>query len=221
MDAEGSVFVQHVEHLEAVLLADGVVVPVVGRSHFEAAGSEIRGHVVVEDNGHFASANRNPNVHTVQRRVAHVFGVDGYGHVTHDGLRARGGDGQKGSGLLNHLVLHVVQGGGDVLVNDLFVRKRGLGLGIPVHHAESAVDVALGVQIGKHVVHAVAAHLIHGEGVAVPVAAGAELFELVEDDSAVLVRPFPGVLQKGVAAEVRLFNTLGAELLHHLGLCRD
>ena len=91
--AEGSVFVQHVEHLEAVLLADGVVVPVVGRSHFEAAGSEIGRDVVVEDDGHFASADRNPHVHAVQCCVALVLGVDGHRHVAHDRLGARGGHG--------------------------------------------------------------------------------------------------------------------------------
>ena len=60
--------------------------------------------------------------------------------------------------------------------------------------------MALGVQVGKHVVHAVAAHLVHGKGGAVPVAAGAKFLELLENDSAVLVRPFPGVFQKGLAA---------------------
>ena len=218
---QGSVFVEYVEYFESVLLADGVVVPVVGRSDFEAAGSEIRGHVVVEDDGHFASANRNAHVHAVQRRVAHVLGVDGYGYVAHDGFRARGRDGQVGAWILNHLVLHIVEGGVDVLVNDFFVRKRGFRLRVPVDHAQSAVNVALGVQVGKNLVHAVAADLVHGEGRAVPVAAGAELFELLEYDSAVLVRPFPGVLQKGVAAEVGFFNPFSAELLHHLGLGRD
>ena len=88
MGAEGSVFVQHVEHLEAVLLADGVVVPIVGRSHLEAAGSKIRSDVVVEDYGHFASADRNPHVQAVQCLVARVFGINRNGHVTHDGLWA-------------------------------------------------------------------------------------------------------------------------------------
>ena len=200
MGAEGSVFVQHVEHLEAVLLADGVVVPIVGRGHLEAAGSEVGRHVVVEDDGNLASAHRNPHMKAVQGLVARVFGINRKGHVSHNGLWARGSDGQKGSRTLHDLVLHIVKGGRDVFVQHLFVRQRGFGLGIPVHHAESAVNMALGVQVGKHVVHALAAHLVHGKGCAVPVAAGAEFLELLEDDSAVLVRPFPGVFQKGLAA---------------------
>ena len=136
----------------------------------------------------------------VQRHVARVFGINRNGHVSHDGLWARGGDGQKSSRTLHDLVLHIVQRGRDVFVENLFVRQRGFGLGIPVDHSESAINMALGVQVGKNLVHAVAANLVHGEGRAVPVAAGAELLELLENDSAVLVRPFPGVLEKGLAA---------------------
>ena len=43
------------------------------------------------------------------------------------------------------------------------------------------------------------AGLVHGEGCAVPIAAGTELAELLKDDAAVLVSPVPSMLEELLA----------------------
>ncbi len=158
---------------------------------------------------------------SVQRRVALVFGVDGDGAVGHDGLRARGRYGQVGAGLLHDFVANVVELGLNILVQNFLIAQRGLRLGVPMNHALSAVDVALCVEVDKYFQDACAARFVHGKGGAVPIAGGAQGFELLQNDAAVFVRPLPSMLQEGLAAEIRLFDPGFAQLLHHLGFRGD
>ena len=104
------------------------------------------------------------------------------------------------------------------LVDDLLGRQGGQCLRVPVHHAQASVDVAFSIQVDKDLDYTFRAFLVHGEGRAVPVARCTQSPQLLQDDSAVLVGPVPGMFQKLVAREVALLDAFGSQFLHHLGL---
>ena len=104
-----------------------------------------------------------------------------------------------------------------LLVDHLLGAQGGESLRIPVHHAHATVDVALAVEVDEHLDDALRAHLIHGEGRAIPVAGGTQAAQLFQNDSAVFVCPVPGMLQELVARQVVLLDAFSGQLLHHLG----
>ena len=106
-------------------------------------------------------------------------------------------------------------------VEDLLVGDGREGLGVPVDHAQAAVDVALGVQIKEGVDDAARVVFVQREVGPFPIATGAKFAKLLENDAAVFAGPVPGVLEKGVAAEVGLLDALVAEFADHLGLRGD
>ena len=89
-----------------------------------------------------------------------------------------------------------------LLINHLLVAEGGEGGGIPIDHADAAIDQPLTVQIAEDAKDAPGTDVVHGKGRAIPVAGGAEASELLEDDAAVLLFPLPGVAQKLLAGEV-------------------
>ena len=91
-------------------------------------------------------------------------------------------------------------------------------LGVPVHHAEATIDVALVVEVDKHLDDTLRALLVHCEGCAVPVARSTQAAQLLQDDATMLVSPIPSVLQKLLAGEVVLLDALLGQFLHHLRL---
>jgi hypothetical protein len=62
--------------------------------------------------------------------------------------------------------------------------------------------VALAVEVDEHLLDAAGVGRVHGEAFAGPVAGGADLLQLLDDDAAVLLLPLPHFGEEGVAAEV-------------------
>ncbi len=108
-----------------------------------------------------------------------------------------------------------------ILVDDLVVTHGREGLGVPVHHPDALVDPSLAVEIHEGVDNRLGQSRFHREAGAVPVAGGAEFPELFQDDAAVFLLPFPGVLEEFLAGEVVLGDAHRLELRHHLGLGGD
>ena len=218
-------------------LAEHVVVGVVSRSHLQAARTKLDVHIAVLNHRNHTAHQRHNHLVALQPLVLWVFRVDTHGGVAHDGFGARGS--HHGEVALSVFVHHVAFGAGvDVLlvgkivfqviefrflitVNHFFVAQCGLSLRVPVHHAQSAVDESLVVEVAEHLDHAFATLFVHGERSAAPVAACAQTAELLQDDAAVLVGPVPGVLQKFVASKVAFANALLRQAVHHLRLSGD
>ena len=91
-----------------------------------------------------------------------------------------------------------------VLVDDFVVTHGREGLGVPVHHPDTLVDPTFAVEIDEGVDNRLGKSRFHREAGAVPVAGAAQLAELLQDDAAVLLLPFPGVLEEFLAADVLL-----------------
>ena len=77
---------QHANHRQFVALADGIVVLVMRRGDFHHAGAKGLVNVVVGDDGHAASAQRQVDVLANQMQVALVFRVHHHRHVAQQGL---------------------------------------------------------------------------------------------------------------------------------------
>ena len=69
--------------------------------------------------------------------------------------------------------------------------------------------------------HAARANVVHGEGSAVPVAGGAEAFQLFEDDAAVLVGPVPSMFEEFLASDVVFLDALLSQFVHHFSFGGD
>ena len=193
---EGTVVVEDVNGLQSVFQTQGVVVDVVRRCHFETARSELDIHIVVFYHRNLPAYEWHDDVLAPQPLVFGVVGVDAHGRVAHDGFWTRGGHNGILAGFFHDVVSQVIQFGMFVLVNHLLVTEGRLSLWIPVHHAHSAVDESLVVEVTEHLDDTLRTLLVHSERRAVPVARSAQATQLLQDDAAVLVCPVPCMLQK-------------------------
>ena len=123
--------------------------------------------------------------------------------------------------LLNYIILQMVEFRVLVLVDYLLVRECSLSFRVPVNHAHATIDETLLIKVAEYVDNGTGACLVHGECCAVPVAAGTEFAELLEDDAAVLVSPVPSVLEELIAGEVGLLDALLSEAVYNLSLGSD
>ena len=222
-------------------LTQHIVIGVVSWRHLQTTRTELDIHIAVFNHRDDAVHERYNHLAPLQPLVLRILGVDTHGGITHDGLRT-------GSchyciiallilvdditlclqSLLvverlqvSHIIFQVEQMALLLFIDHLFGRKGGECLRIPVHHAESAIDEPLVVEIDKHLDHTLTALFIHGEGRTVPIATGTEATQLLQDDTAVLVGPVPSVFQELLTGQVTLLDAFACELLHHLCLSSD
>ena len=174
--------------------ADLVVGFVVCGSHLQDARAEFEIHCLVADDrqqGFHSSGKGTTDMEANERRVAGVLRVHRHGGIGHDRFRAGGGYFQEGAGLFHDLDFVVVEKSFLVFRNDFLVAERCERDGAPVHHPLATIDHPLGMQINKNLLHLARVGVVHREALAGPVARAAKLFELVDDDAAVLLLPLP------------------------------
>ena len=196
------------------------VIGVVGGGDLYDTGALFHIGVLIADDGDFLIQQRQDDMAAVQVGVAGILAIDGHGGITQHGFGTGGGQLQLLAGLLDG-VEQMPEAAVLLLVFYLGIADGGIAGGAPVDHAVAAVDEALIVQALKHQLHRTGAALIEGEALPLPVAAGAELFELADDAPAVLAAPFPGALQKALAADFFLGDAFLAHGFHDLGLGGD
>ena len=157
--------------------------------------------------------------------ISRILRVDADSGIGHDGLgTGRGYDYVVVSGIagpVGHLVAQVVELGLGLLVDHLVVAHSGQGLGVPVDHPHAAVDISFLVEINECVDDSLTESRIHRKAGTVPVAGCPEFLELLEDDAAVLLLPFPGMFHELLAGQGGLVDALLLQLGHHLGLGGD
>ena len=222
-------------------LTQHIVVGVVGRSHLQATRTEFDIHVAVLDDGNHTAHQRHDHLAALQPLVLRVLGVDTHGGITHDGLRT-GGSHHSVVALLIlmddvaislecllvveslqtvNIIFQMEQVTLLLAIDHFLGREGGECLRIPVHHAESAIDESLVIEVNEYLDDTLRTLLVHREGGAVPVAAGTQAAQLLQDDATVLISPVPGVLQELLTGEIALLDAFGGEFLHHLGFCSD
>ena len=222
---------------EVVFLPQCVVVHIVRGRYFQAARTELYLHIAVFYHRYLPAHQRHDDMLPAQPVVLRVFGVDTHRHIAHDGLGA-GGRYHSVVALLifmhhilrrerslvhrlYHAVFQVEEMAVLIVVNHFLVGERRLPLGVPVDHAQAAVNQPLLIQVAEHADNCPRTGLIHRERGAVPVARATKFPQLLQDDAAVLVGPCPRVFQKLLARDVALVNPLLFQALDDLRLGGD
>ena len=167
----------------------------------EAACAELNVDVVVLDDGDLPPHERDNDAPSAEVLVLRVVRIDAHGRVTHDRFGS-GGSHDGVSVFADDAIAQVVEFALLLLINHLLVAEGSEGGGIPIDHANAAIDQPLAVQIAEDADDAPGADVVHSEGCAIPVAGGAKAPELLEDDATVLLFPLPSVAQKLLAGEV-------------------
>ena len=207
-------------------LADFVVVEIVGRGDFHAAGAEFRIAVIVGDDRDAAADQRQLDKFADQGFVAFIVRVNGDGGVAEHGFRTSGRDDQvivafSGLGAIGQRVFQVPQETFLVVVFHFEVGNRRVQLGVPVDQALAAVDQAVFVQAHERFFNRFREAVVHGEALAAPVHGRAEATDLTADVAAGLILPFPDFLEEFLAAQVVAILALGFELTLHQHLRGD
>ena len=169
-------------------LTQHIVVGIVCRSHLQATRTELDIHIAVLNHRNHPVHQWHNHLLSLQPLRLGVFGVHTHRRITHDGFWTCGGHhGIIAFGILvnhvalatlvdsilafrSHIVFQIEQVALLLLVNHLFGRECRQSLWIPVHHTQTTIDVALVIQVNKHLDYALATLLVHGEGRTVPVA---------------------------------------------------
>ena len=171
------------------------------RRNLDAAGAELHVNVLVTEDRNLAVHDREDAGLADQVLVALVVRVDGNAGIAHEGLRT-GSRNDQIARAVRQRIADVPQLARLGFVLNLSVGQRSRAVRAPVDDAVALVDKALVVQVYKYLADRLGAALVHGEALAVPVAGGAELFELADNAAAELVLPRPDALQELLTAEV-------------------
>ena len=219
-------------------LTQHIVVGVMRWRYLQATRTELDIYIAVLDNRNHAINEWHDDLTALQPLILRVLGVDTHSGIAHDSLRTRGGHNSvvallvlmnyvalsvnRISGYRTiHIVLQMIEVALLFLVDDLFGRKGGQRLGIPVNHSQATIDEALVIEIHEDLDNALTALLVHGESRAVPVAGSAQTAQLLQDNASMLVGPCPGMLEEFFTSQLMLLDALLSEFLHHLGFCSD
>ena len=175
-----------------MLPAEHIVVGIVGGGDLQAACAEIHLNVFVFDDGNLAADQRNDDALPLEVGVLRIVGVDTHRRVAHDCLGARCR--HNGVALFSdNMIAKIIKLRMFVAVNDLGVAQGRARLRVPVNHPDSFIYKPFAVEVDKDAHNRAVALRIHGESRALPVTRCAELLELLENDSAMLLFPCPGV----------------------------
>ena len=211
---------EHAHDGQLMALAHLKVVGIVGGGDLHHAGALFHIGVLVAHDGDLLVDQGQDHVAAVEVRIAGIGGIDGHSGIAQHGFGAGGGQFQIFPGLLDGIE-QMPEVAFLLLVFHLGVGNGGIAAGAPVDQPVAAVDDVLFIQAHKDLAHSLAAALVHGEALTAPIAAGAHAAQLAADASAVLSLPGPGVLQKLLAPDIGLLDTLLGQLFHHLDLGGD
>ena len=212
----GGVEVHHLQTRQVMTLADHEVVEVVRGGDLHRPRSLLGVGMLVGDDRNRTIDQGQDHVLADEVLVAFVARVHRHRHVTEHGLGTRGRHHEVPLGLALDRVAQMPELAVLVLGLDLLVGERGHEGGTPVDQALAAIDEPLLEELDEGRPHRVRKPFIHREALVLPVAAGAEAAELLDDAPAVLLLPLPGALDEGVATELVLgLALLGQRLLDH------
>jgi hypothetical protein len=210
---------EHVDHLQAMALADFKVRLVVGGRDLQRSRAEFAVDAGIgydRDRRPVQGPEHGPANHP---RITGIVGMHGYGDVRRYRLRPGRGNVNEFSRAVGELIAHFPEEAVDRLHDDLLVRERCLGSRAPIDHALAAIDAALLEKPAESGQHGPRIRRIHGEVGPVPVAGAAQSPELLQDLPTLFPAPIPYPFEEFLAAEVAAGLLLLSELPfdHSLG----
>ena len=217
------VLVKDVDLGQAVRLAHGVVVGVVGGGHLDEARAEARVDVIVGEDRDLAVHDGQDHGLAHELRLVRILGAHGNAGVAQHGLGARGGhhDVLLAVDRLGQRVAQVPQVPLLLAVLGLVVGDGGGAAGAPVHDALAAIDEPVVVPVAEDLANGACVVGVHGELGVVEVDGAAHALDLLDDDAAVLARPVPAGVDEPLATQLEAGDALLLEHLVDLGLGGD
>ena len=218
-----SMLIKDVDLLQAMSLAHGKVVGVMGGGDLHKAGAKAGVHMPIGEDGNLTAHDGQHHSGAHELGGLRVVLRHGNAGVAQHGLRTGGG---------HHDVILAVyrlfEGVAQVpevallgLVLSLVVRdRRGAGRA-PVHDALAAIDEPRMVPVAKDLAHRIGKLRAHGELLVREVCRTAHALDLFDDGAAVVAGPVPAGIDELLAAQLQPRNAFALELFVHLGLGRD
>ena len=215
--------VEDVDLLQAVALAHGEVVGIMGGSDLHETGAETRIDVKIGENGNLAIHDGQHDLRAHELIFVVVFRGYGNARVAQHGFRTGGCDHDVFLAVdrLDQRVAQMPQVAVFLFVLGLIIGDGRGAMRAPVHDALAAVNQIVVIPIAEHLAHALGVIIVHGEVRIGEINGAAHAFDLLNDESAVLIGPVPARIDELLAADLATRDALGGKLLVHLGLRGD
>ena len=190
---DGSVVIHDIDLRKVVTFSNLKVVRVMGRCDLHASCSKFFIHILVCHNRNFTVCERQLQHFSNQILISLVIRIYRYCSISQKCFRTGGGNLHKASLFSNDRIIDVPEKSVLILMLYLCIGNRSLAYRTPVDDPGAFVDIAFFIKLDKHFLNCLGAALVHGKAFSFPVCRCAELFQLVDDLSAVLFLPCPGM----------------------------
>ena len=184
-----------------------------GGGDFHNAGAKSHVDVFVGNDRNLASNQGQSESFAHKFRIALVLWVDRNSGIAKEGFGTGGGE-LKPAGTVCERIAEMPKMACLILIFHLSIGDGGFALGAPVDYALTAVDEALFIELTENLAYGGGASLVQSEALSLPVTGAAELFELLDNGSAVIFLPFPGSFEEAVTAHVLFCEALGAHVFN-------
>ena len=197
------------------------VVGVVCRCDLNTACSEFLINILIGNNRDLSVCKRKLQHLSYKVFISFILRVYSNCCIAEKCLRTSSRDLNETSFLTYDGIIDVPEKSVLILMHDLCIRNRGLAYRTPVDDPGAFVNIAFLIETDKYLLNSLGAAFIHGKALTLPVCRCSQLFQLIDDLSAVLLFPCPGMFHKFLTADLVLVNTFLTKLLCYLNLCSD
>ena len=208
-------------------LAYLIVIEIVRRSYFHAAGSKLRIDKGIGNHRNAPLAYWQPYVAPDQMAVTRVVRMHGDSHIAKHCFRTGGGDDESAWAFFIHIpsvvfferVKNVPEKSFFLYRYHFQVGNSGLQYRIPIHQPFAAIYQAFAIKPHENFGNCPGQPRVHGKALARPVAGSAHSSHLAADGGAGLFLPLPHALHEHLASEVAAVDILLIQLTldHDLG----
>ena len=217
----GGVVIQDIDFFQIMPSSHLKVVRVVGGSNLHTACTELFIYIFIRYHRDLTVRQRKFQHFSNDILVALIGRIHGHGGITQQSLRAGSSDLHIASVFSDNWVIDMPEKAILILVLNLCVRQRGLAYRTPVDDTAALIDPSFFVQAHKHFFHGFGTALVHGKPLSVPIRGSSQLVQLIDDAAAVLLFPFPGILQELFPTDLMLIDSLLFQHISHLDLRRN
>ena len=214
--AQCTIVIEDIDTRQVVFFTQHIVVYIMGRGYFQTTRTEFDVYIIILNHRNDTVYQRNDYFLSFQPRVLRVVRIDTHSRITHNCFRTGGCNNRVATFRITfYFVAEIIQFSMFFLVDYLFVRKGSQGFRIPVYHADTTINQSFIKQVYENFDYTFATLLIHSESSTIPVAGCAEFTELFQDNTTVLVCPFPSMFQEFVTSQVGFLDALGSEFVYN------
>ena len=218
---DGCVIIEDIDLLKIMAASNLEVIGVMCRCNLNAACSEFLVNILIGNNRDLSVCKRKFQHLAYKVLISLILRVYSNCCIAEKCLRTCGCDLNETSFLTYDRIIDVPEKSVLVLMYNLCIRNRSLAYRTPVDDSGTFVNISFLIETDKYLLNSLGTALIHGKTLALPVCGCTQFFQLVDDLSAVLFFPCPGMFHKLVTANLVLVDSLFTKFLCYLNLCSD